>query len=71
MPNTQYKSQYTEFKVPYFTTFLACQPAARPCTTMARVPVFSHNKGNCVGFVKPLFRRTFIHCTMVLPFILY
>ena len=35
---------------------------------MARALVFSHNKGNHVGFTKLLFRRKFIHCTMVLPY---
>ena len=46
-------------------------PAVRPGSTMARAPVFSHNNGNRVGFTKPLFRITFIHCAMVLLFILY
>ena len=46
-------------------------PAVRPGSTMARAPVFSHNNGNRVGFTKPLFQRMFIHCAMVLPFILY
>ena len=32
---------------------------------MARAPVFSHNKGNHVGFTKLLFRRKFIHCAMM------
>ena len=31
------------------------QPAIRCGSTMARASVFSHNKGNRVGFMKPLF----------------
>ena len=59
------KVKYTEFNFPYFTTILsAYQPAVRPCSTMARASVFSHNKGNHVGFTKLLFRRTFIHCEL-------
>ena len=54
-----------------FVCLTASLPAVRPGSTMARAPVFSHNKGNRIGFMKPLFRRTFIHCAMVLPFILY
>ena len=42
-------------------------PTVRPSSTMARAPVFLHKKGNRVGFTKPLFRRTFIHSTMVFP----
>ena len=38
---------------------------------MARTPVFSHNKGNHVGFIKLLFLRKFIHCAILLPFIIY
>ena len=33
-------------------------------------PESLHSKGNDVGFMKQLFQRTFIHCTMVLPFLL-
>ena len=49
----------------------ACLPAVRPGSTMARAPVFSHKQGNRVGFMKPSFQKTFIHCAVVLPFILY
>ena len=38
---------------------------------MAKVLVFLCNKGNCIGSMKLLFQRTFIQCTMVLPFILF
>ena len=67
------KVKYTEFK------FLTLQqfhlpnglPGIRPGSAKAMAPVFLQNKGNCVGFTKPLFRRMFIHCAMALPFILY
>ena len=49
----------------------ASQPAVRPGSASATAPEFLHNKGNRVGFTKLLFRRMFIHCAMVLPFILY
>ena len=49
----------------------ASQPAVRPGSDSATTLEFLHNKGNRVGFTKLLFRRTFIHCAMVLPFILY
>ena len=49
----------------------ASQPAVRPGSASATALEFLHNKGNRVGFMKLLFRRTFIHCAMVLPFILY
>ena len=49
----------------------ASQPAVRPGSASAMALEFLHNKGNRVGFTKLLFRRTFIHCAMVLPFILY
>ena len=67
------KVKYTEFKFSYFTRVRlpASLPAVRPGSTMARAPVFSHNKGNRIGFTKLLFRRKFIHCAMMLPFILY
>ena len=61
------KVKYTSL---FYTRFV-CWPAVRPGSTMARAPVFSHNNSNRVGFTKLLFRRTFIHCAMVLPFILY
>ena len=47
------------------------QPAVRPGYTSATALEFLPNKGNCVGFTKLLFRKMFIHCAMVLPFILY
>ena len=49
----------------------ASQPAVRPGSASATALEFLHNKGNRVGFTKLLFRRTFIHCAMVLPFIFY
>ena len=47
------------------------QPAVRPGSTSTTALEFLHNKGNRVGFMKLLFQRMFIHCAMVLPFILY
>ena len=61
MPNMHFKSQI--YKI-YFTTdssakrpakLPACLPAVRPGSTMARAPIFSHNKGNCIVFTKLLF----------------
>ena len=49
----------------------ASQPAVRPGSASALALEFPHSKGNHIGFTKLLFRRTFIHCVMVLPFILY
>ena len=34
-------------------------------------PEIPHNKGNRRGFMKLLFRLRFIHCAMVIPFILH
>ena len=68
------KVKYTEFTLQQFhlpNGLTNGLPAIRPGSTMARAQVFSHNKGNRIGFMKPLFRRTFIHCAMVLPFILH
>ena len=48
------------------TSQLASQPAIRPSYASCMAPEFLHSKGNHIGFMKP-----FIHCTMVLPFILY
>ena len=56
---------------PDFVYQPASQPAVRPGSASATALEFLHNKGNRVGFTKLLFRKTFIHCTMVLPFILY
>ena len=47
------------------------QPAVRPGSVSATALEFLNNKGNHVGFMKLLFRKMFIHCAMVLPFILY
>ena len=49
----------------------ANQPAVRPGSTSAMALEFIHNKGKRVRFMNLLFQRTFIHCAMVLPFILY
>ena len=50
----------------------ASQPTVRPSSTSAATALeFLHDKGNHIRFTKLLFRRTFIHCIMVLPFILY
>ena len=47
------------------------QPAVRPGCASAPALEFLHNKDNCVGFTKLLFRKMFIHCAMVLPYIFY
>ena len=51
------------------------QPASlstiRPGCANATALEFLHNKGNHIEFMKLLFRKMFIYCTMVLPFILY
>ena len=49
----------------------ASQPAVRPSSTSATALEFLHNQSNRVGFMKLLLQKTFIHCAMVLPFILY
>ena len=49
----------------------ACLPAVRPGSTKPRDPVFSHNPYIIVRFTNLLFRRRFIHCMMVFPFIPY
>ena len=46
----------------------ACQPAIRPTSAGCTAPEISHNKGNRRGFT---FRLRFVHCTMVIPFILH
>ena len=60
------------FKNLKFTRILSIsQPAARPGCASAMALEFLCNKGNRIRFTKLLFQRTFIHCAMVLPFILY
>ena len=49
----------------------ASQPAIRPGSASATPLEFLHNEGNHVGFTKLLFQKTFIHCAMALPFIIY
>ena len=63
---------FKKFEIyPYFIYHPASQPAVRPSSASAMALDFLHNKGNRVGFMKLLFRKTFIHCAMVLSFILY
>ena len=73
MPNTHFKSNIQNLNFLTLQQFRQPNglPAIRHGSTMARAPVFSHNKGNRVGFMKLLFQRKFIHCTMMLPLILY
>ena len=51
--------------------YLCVADFIRPCSTSDMAPDFSHKKGNHVYFTKLLFRRSFIHCAMILPFILH
>ena len=44
----------------------ASQPAVRPGSTRCTAPEIQHSKGYPVAFTKLLFRRLFIHCTMVI-----
>ena len=74
MPNMYFKYTDLKFLTLHFCLLnglSACRPAVRPGSTMARAPVFSQNKGNRIGFMQFLFQKTFIHSTMVLPFMLY
>ena len=48
----------------------ASLPAVRPGCARCMAPDFSHNKGNHVGFTKLLFRLRFVHCAMVISFII-
>ena len=69
-------NEFLKFEIyPYFICQPASQPASqsaiRPGSASATALEFLHNKGNHVGFTKLFFQRTFIHCAMVLPFILY
>ena len=72
--NAYIRNQVTEFqkflKLQDFC-LIVCFPVVRPGYTRCMAPEFLHDKGIHVGFMKPLFRWTFIHCTMVFPFILY
>ena len=50
------------WKISKFTCISsACQPAVRPGCARCTAPETSHNKGNCAGFTKMLFRRRFTH----------
>ena len=54
----------------YFVCLPAGLPAVRPGCARCMAPDFSHNKGNHVGFTKLLFRLRFVHCAMVISFII-
>ena len=49
----------------------ACLPAVRPGSAMCKGPIFLTK--NVIGFYNTnlLFQKTFIHCTMVIPFMLH
>ena len=49
----------------------ACLPAVRPGCARPRAPVLSHNQCIIGVFTNLLFRRRFVHCAMVFPFIPY
>ena len=46
-------------------------PPVRPGSTRPKAPVFSHNQCIIGRFTNLLFRRRFIQCAMVFPFIPY
>ena len=56
---------------PHFIYQPACQPAVKAGCASATTLEFLCNKCNHIGFTKLLFPKTFIHCSMVLPFIIY
>ena len=49
------KVKYTKFTLFLPNSLTNSLPAVKPRSTMARAPVFSHNKGKHVGFTKLLF----------------
>ena len=57
----------------YFVCHLpaTCLPAIRPSSTMCTGPIFLIK--NVIGIynTNPLFRKRFIHCALVIPFILH
>ena len=44
----------------------ASQPAVRPGSARCTAPEIQYSKGYPIAFTKLLFRRRFIHCTMVI-----
>ena len=63
-----FKSQIYFLLYNIFVCLTACLPAIVPGSTMARTPVFSHNKDNRIQFTKLSFLGKFMYCTMVLLF---
>ena len=67
-------SIYTEFlkllNLPGFC-LPTSQPAVRPTSTKCTAPEIPHNKGDRCRFMKLLFRLRFVHCAIVIPFILH
>ena len=49
----------------------SCLPAVRPGSAMCTGPIFLTKNVIGVYNMNPLFRKRFIHCTMVIPFILH
>ena len=65
------KTKYMILKVSKYSNILSASlPTIKPSYAVATAPVFLPNQGNRIGFTKLLFQRTFIHCAIVLPFIL-
>ena len=57
MPHTHFKSktQNLKFRTLHHFRLPNGLTAVRPSSIMVRAPVFSHNKGNRIGFMKLLF----------------
>ena len=60
------------FKILIYSNFNVCQPVIWLGCTGCMIPDFLYNKNsNHVGLTKLLFQWTFIHCTVVFPFIFH
>ena len=70
LENFKNLEHYDDF-VSWHACLAACLPAVRPSCTRPRASVLSHNQCIIGGFTNLLFRRRFIHCAMVFPFIPY
>ena len=57
------------YRISNYKIFI-CLPAVRPSSTSARAPDLSEDHCRIVRFMNLLFRRRFVHCALILPFIL-